>query len=140
GCLVSIGRGEDLRPAAYSVMLALGLAACSGSAALDAPDAGRTVTYEPGVPHFDMESRVLLEGADSAVVDVALRIPMVSLIFLKRDGRFVATSEGAIRLVSRDVGGAVGEEALAESLAVSTYDSTLSHHAHRTRTTLRPPP
>jgi len=121
-------------------MLALGLAACSGSAGLDAPDAGRTVTYEPGVPNFDMESIVRLEEDDSAVVDVYLSIPMLSLIFLKRDDRFVATYEGAIRLVSRDVGGAVVEEALAESLAVSTYDSTLSHHAHRTRTTLRPPP
>ena len=115
------------------------LAACSGPSAVDSPDAGRTVSYEPGVPNFDMESVVRL--ADEApVVDIYISLPLSSLMFVQADGRYSAEYEAVVQLTDREVGGAISEETVAETLSVSTYDSTISHHVHFRRVTLTAPP
>lgn len=115
------------------------LAACSGPSAVDSPDAGRTVSYEPGVPNFDMESVVRLAD-ETAVVDVYFSIPLSSLMFVQSDGKYSAEYEAVVQLTDREMGGAVSEETVAETLSVSTYDSTISHHPHFRRVTLTAPP
>lgn len=77
------------------VLTALGLlfvvlwSACSGGGVLDAPDAGRSVAYEPGLPSFDLEAIATVPDGQPGV-EVYASIPRSSLVFTATDTSYVA--------------------------------------------------
>lgn len=103
------------------------------------PDAGRTSTYEPGVPNFDMEALVRVNG-DHPAVDVHYSFPLASLVFVRSGERYEAAYELLIRLIDRSSETFVTERYRTESLSVGDYDSTLSFHPHIGRLVLDVPP
>lgn len=121
-----------------SMVTVLVLSACAGSAGLDSPDAGRTTAYEPGVPNFDMESIVRLEG-ERPIVEVLYSLPFATLVFVKSDDRYVAGFELVVRLIERSTESLVSETTEHESLTVLSYDSTLSFHPYIGRLELEVP-
>ncbi|MEP0545898.1 MAG: GWxTD domain-containing protein [Rhodothermales bacterium] len=71
--------------------------ACSGPSALDGPNAGRSVSYEPGVPSFDLEAIPTVRDGQPGV-DVYTSIPRASLVFTTTDSTFVARYDLALRI------------------------------------------
>jgi len=94
-------------PVAAVVALQLGLlgaclCAAQGCSVLDrreTPGSGKSLSYTPGVPDFDMEAVETVQDTASCV-DVYIRIPQSSLIFLKREASYAATFEVRVRFIA----------------------------------------
>ncbi len=71
--------------------------ACSGPSPLDAPDAGRSAVYEPGLPSFDMEAVPTVEDGQPGV-RVLTSIPRASLVFARTDSSYVARYDLSVRV------------------------------------------
>ena len=101
----------------------LALAGCSGTARLDSANAGRTTTYESGVPNFDMEA-IATQREGEPGLDVYLGIPPISLVFVQEGSGYVATFETLIRLRDRRGKGLVQETATSDTVRVADYAAT----------------
>ena len=101
----------------------LALAGCSGTARLDSANAGRTATYESGVPNFDMEAIATRREGETGL-DVYLGIPPVSLVFVQDGGGYVATFETIIRLRDRRGKRLVQETSSSDTVRVADYAAT----------------
>lgn len=104
-------------------LAALWLSACGGTNPLDSVDAGRTFSYEPGVPNFDLEA-IATWRSERAGIDVYASIPYRSLSYIQGGGKFNGRFELIFQL--RDPSGERVLWEATESLTrvVSTYDST----------------
>ena len=104
------------------------LSACVAPS-IDAANSGRTTSYEPGVPNFDMEAIVQVDGGRPAV-EVHYSFPLASLVFVQSGDGYEAEYELAVRLLDRSTTTLVSERSRTESLSVASYDSTLSYRPH----------
>ncbi len=128
------------RTAATSLtaLLLLWLSACAGSSAIDSPDAGRTAAYEPGIPNFDMESVVRMEG-DRPAIEVHYSFPYASLVFVQAEERYTAEYELLVRLMHRGDESFETERTETDRLTTAAYDSTVGFHPHSGRILLHAP-
>ncbi len=98
-------------------------AGCSGTAHLDSAHAGRTFTYEPGLPNFDMEAHATVREGQAGI-DLYLGIPHVSLVFLPHDDGYEARFETIVRLMDRKGKDLLAEYADVDTARVPTYEAT----------------
>lgn len=110
-------------------VLCVGLSACVAPSSIDSANAGRTTSYEPGVPNFDMEAVVEVEGGRPAV-QVHYSFPLSSLVFVRAGDRYEAEYELAVRLIDRSTTTLASERTWMETLSVASYDSTRSYQPH----------
>ena len=101
----------------------LALAGCSGTARLDSANAGRTATYESGVPNFDMEA-IATQRKGELGLDVYVGIPPISLVFVQEGNSYVATFETIIRLRDRRGKRLAQETATSDTVRVADYAAT----------------
>lgn len=113
--------GKAFLAATFLGMLFLG---CSGQRALDSPNAGRTLAFQPGVPDFDMEVvGTVREGLPG--VDLYLGIPHISLVFTRRDtSAYMAHFETLVRLMDRRGKDVIREFASRDTVWVDDYAAT----------------
>jgi len=107
------------------LVLAAGWGGCSGPAGLDAPDAGRTAAYEPGVPHFDLEAVAAVEDGQPGL-HVFVSLPHAALVFADADTAFVARYDLAVRIRDERGRGTVAFEAFADTVAVADAEAARS--------------
>ncbi len=96
---------------------------CSSTSQLDAPTAGRTLIYTPGVPNFDMETVATWHDGEAGV-DLYLSIPKASLIFLRQGLEYMAQYEAIVQIKDRDGKEILTEEAWNDTVRVDTYADT----------------
>ena len=125
--------GGEVPVRVAALALTLLWAACAGPGGIDAPDAGRTATYEPGVPAFDLEA-VAAFRADTAGLDVYTSLVPSSLALVRADTGFAARYELALRI--RDARGRETEafQAFADTLVVPTAEAGRQAERIRRRT------
>ncbi|MEM1041519.1 MAG: GWxTD domain-containing protein [Bacteroidota bacterium] len=75
----------------------LALAACSGPSPLDAPDAGRTSTYEPGLPSLDLEAIPAVRDGEPGITAYT-SIPQATLVFTRTDEGYAARYDVSLRV------------------------------------------
>lgn len=98
-------------------------AGCSGSSALDASDAGKSASYQPGTASFDIEAAPM--ASDSvAGFDLYISIPPPSLTFMRVTAGFRAVVEISVRLSARESGDLIREQTWAETTLVARYERT----------------
>ncbi len=85
-------------PSALGLLLAA-LAACSGPSPLDAPDAGRSAAYQPGLPDLDLEAVPAIRDGQPGLV-VYTSLPRASLVFTKADSAWVARYDLSLRVTA----------------------------------------
>ncbi|MEW6510182.1 MAG: GWxTD domain-containing protein [Bacteroidota bacterium] len=96
---------------------------CSGSSALDASDAGKSASYQPGVTSFDIEA-VSLPADSEAGFDLFISIPPPSLTFTRELDGFRALFDVTARVSNRESAEFVSEFAWSETTLVAEYDAT----------------
>ena len=96
---------------------------CGRSSGLEATDAGKTLSYVPGMPNFDIETVTALEG-DSYGIDLFLNIPALSLTFEKSPSGFTAIDEFTARVRNRTNGAVVLDRTWFDTTSVDTYEMT----------------
>lgn len=111
------------------MLLAL-LGGCAGPSALEAPTAGRTVVYEPGLPNFDTEAVASVEAGASGI-DLYTAIPYASLVFARQDGDFLAVFETFIRLRDEAGRSILRETSARDTVRLSQFDATRSFQRYQ---------
>lgn len=102
------------------------LAACAGPNRLDSADAGRTVTYLPGVPNFDLEATPTWDDG-AAGLDVYIGIPHRSLSYIRQaDSLYQARYDLLIRVLDERGRTLLREVDRTDTVAVATYEATLA--------------
>ncbi|NNF57447.1 MAG: GWxTD domain-containing protein [Rhodothermaceae bacterium] len=96
---------------------------CSSPSALDSPDAGRSMTYEPGLPNFDLEALATLRSGAPGL-DLYLSVPHASLVFTNAGGAFRAQYRYDVEV--RDERGQARTHSVSfvDSLRLPTYAAT----------------
>jgi GWxTD domain-containing protein len=114
-------------------------AACSGGSALDAPDAGRSAVYEPGLPSFDLEAIVTMEDGQPRV-DAYVSFPRTSLVFTATDTSYVARYDLTLQVRDAESREAEAFASVSDTLEVGTAEATRSFERvrHRERFALAP--
>ncbi len=122
-CSLSGGlRSLGLRRLGLLLPVALGLAACSAPSPLDAPDAGRTASYEPGLPSFDLEAIASVRDGQPGI-EVLTSLPRAALVFARTDEGFAARYDLSLRV--RDSGrGTEAFRSFGHTLEVTTPEAT----------------
>lgn len=100
-------------------------AGCGGMAALDSPDAGRAASYEPGLPHFDVEAVAGVEDGQPGL-RVYASIPHAALVFVRTDTAHVARYDLAVRVRDERGRGTEAFETSTDTIAVADADATRS--------------
>lgn len=113
-----VSRGAAL---AASVVLALLWGACAGPTGIDAPDAGRSATYEPGVPAFDLEAVADFRD-DGAGLAVYANVRPATLAFVQTDSSFAARYDLALRVRDERGRGTEAFQSFADTLAVASAE------------------
>ncbi len=103
--------------------VSLMLQGCSGVSQIDTANAGRTRTYEPGLPNFDMEA-IATQREGVPGIDLYLSIPHISLVFLYTGDEYIAQYEAIIRLLDRKSKKLVREQAFVDTVRVADYAAT----------------
>lgn len=101
----------------------LGLAACQSTSRLDAPGAGKTLSYSPGVPNFDVELQPGLRE-ETLGVDMFVSIPRMSLIFVQEGGRYRAAYELRAEVYDAEGERLILDRTWNDSLTVERYERT----------------
>lgn len=96
---------------------------CGSTSPLDAPSAGKTISYAPGVPNFDVE---ILPGVASgrSGVDVHVSIPRMSLIFVQEGERYEATYELSAQVFDEEGERQMMQRSWIDSVRVASYEET----------------
>ncbi len=110
-------------------LLTLLLSACGGLSRLDSPDAGRTYTFVPGVPNFDMEAIARWEQEQTGV-DLYISIPHASLVFLRAGSGFEARYEALIQVFNRKTKEIVRQVEKTDTIRVATYAQTQAYRPY----------
>lgn len=105
------------------------LVSCSGPSTIDSDDAGRTRTFEPGVPNFDMET-VVRSQSDGPVVVAHLSIPYSSLVFVRSGQAFEAEYDVVVEVIERESENHVLDHLETETIRLADYDSTIMPAPH----------
>ncbi len=108
-----------------AVALAVPVVGCGGSNALDSADAGRTFSYAPGTPNFDLEAISTWQN-EKAGIDVYMSIPYRSLAYVNRGDQFNARFEIILQVLDEEGEMVIAEDMNTVELEVATYDSTQS--------------
>jgi GWxTD domain-containing protein len=98
------------------VLVAIG-SACSAPEALDAPDAGRSDAYEPGVPSFDLEAIASVRDGQPGA-EVYASFPRTSLVFTATDSSYVARYDLTLRVVGAEEGDTEAFVTISDTLEV----------------------
>ena len=75
------------------------VAGCGGLRAVDSAESGKTYSYRPGTPNFDLEAVESVRD-DTSGVDVYVRIPLGSLVFMRDSSAFAARYDLRLRILS----------------------------------------
>jgi GWxTD domain-containing protein len=113
--------------------------ACSGGGALDAPGAGRSVAYEPGLPSFDLEALATVEDGQPGV-DVFASIPRASLVFTSTDSSYVARYDLTLQVEDAESGDSQSFVTLGDTLEVASTEATRTYDRLRHREQFDLPP
>ena len=112
------------------LLAAASWAGCGGMAALDSPDAGRAASYEPGVPHFDVEAVAGIEVGQPGL-RVYVSIPHAALVFVRTDTAHVARYDLAVRVRDERGRGTEAFETRSDTIAVADVEATRSAERER---------
>jgi GWxTD domain-containing protein len=99
------------------------LVSCGGGRGAEDATAGRTLSFTPGVPDFDLEVVPFWGGGESGVT-LYLALPRSSLTFVLDGAMFVAQFEVTALFREPDTRTLVQDNVWADTLAVSTYGET----------------
>jgi GWxTD domain-containing protein len=128
-------RGGRTHGAWLAVLCLLSFAlwsACSGGGALDAPDSGRSVAYEPGLPSFDLEAIATVSDGQPGV-EAFTSIPRASLVFIATDSSYVARYDLTLEVESVEGGGSESFTSFGDTLTVAASEATQSYDRIRHR-------
>ncbi len=114
---------QYLRRAALCLLLAACWTACSGPSPLDAPDAGRTATYEPGLPSFDLEAIPAIRDGQPGLA-VYISIPQATLVFTRTDEGYIARYDLSLRVKDEQGRGTESFSTVTDTIDVPTPDAT----------------
>lgn len=136
------GRRGNGRPLLFTVCCLLSFVlwpACSGGSALDAPGAGRSAVYEPGLPSFDLEALAAVENGQPGV-DAYVSFPRSSLVFTAADTSYVARYELTVQVRDAEGRDAEALTSFSDTLEVTSAEATRSFERvrHRERFVLAP--
>lgn len=106
-------------------MLVFAGVGCSGSSELDSQDAGRSLSYQAGLPNFDMEALATLTNHTPGL-DLYLSLPHASLVYLREGAGFMARTRYDISVRNDDGGSLVRSAQHIDTLRVQTFASTQS--------------
>ncbi len=95
--------------------------ACAGPGPLDAPGAGRTTTYEPGLPSFDLEAVATVRDGVPGL-DLYTSIPRHTLVFVRTDSSLTAAYELAVRIRDERGRGTEAFRSFGDTLTVGTAE------------------
>ncbi len=107
----------------YCCLVVLTMVGCSGASELDSPDAGRSLSYQAGLPNFDMEALATLRD-HAPGLDLYLSLPHASLVYIRDGTGFMARTryDVVVREDGRDAPVRSGQ--YVDTLRVLTYRST----------------
>lgn len=131
--------GGMFRRAWWVVVLAVGIASCSGSRLPGANSGNRTTVYEAGVPNFDMEVRAVYRDGESGI-DLHVSIPNASLVFTQLNDVYEAHFEVLVRVRARDGDAVVAERLWEDAIRTGDYDSTQHFERHVFQRSVDVPP
>lgn len=112
----------------YTILIAFFLLfvlnGCSGTNELESLDAGRTVSYESGLPNFDMEVIPTWRN-DASGIDIYIGLPYRSLVFLQNGGKYYGKYDASVRILDEKGKAAVAkEETWNEDVVLDAYETT----------------
>ena len=119
----NVRRGGRALSCALALGLVAALAGCGSVSPLDSVDSGRTFSYIPGLPNFDLEAVGTWRDRRPGV-DVYLSIPYNSLSFLNTGDEYSAEYSVTYQLLNEDGDAVLAEQIRDRTLRVATYDST----------------
>jgi GWxTD domain-containing protein len=96
---------------------------CSGSSYVDSDNSGRTLSYQPGLPNFNMEAIVTWRDRQPGI-DLYLSIPSRSLSYVRSSRGFVAAVTTSAQVQTREGRQLVSEEEWVDSSRVDDYEAT----------------
>jgi GWxTD domain-containing protein len=102
--------------------LALVAGGCAPSG-LDASDAGKSASYQPGTASFDIEVAPL-HGDEETGIDLYVGVPPPSLVYSRTPQGFRALYDLTLRLSDRATAAFAGEFMWKETTDVAAYDAT----------------
>lgn len=111
---------------------ALVVASCAGGDVLDAPYAGRTAAYEPGVPAFDLEPVAAIRNGQAGLEIYAALSP-ATLIFAQTDTSYAARYDLAVRILDERGRKTVTFQAEADTVVVPDLAAAASADRARHR-------
>ncbi len=118
--------GRALYLWACAALLILG-AGCSAPSQLSTMEAGKTQTYAPGVPNFDMEAVATRRNEESGV-DLYLSVPHRSFTFEKDSAGFSAPYEFLVEIRDPEMDGIVDSYSWADTLTVDSREVAEQYH------------
>jgi GWxTD domain-containing protein len=104
---------------------ALLLTGCAGADRLSSVHAGRTITYLPGLPNFDMEV-IGSSRAGSSGLDVHIGVPLATLVYSRVGDGYEATVEYEIVIMDRAGAEVIERRTYADTLSVSDPEAARS--------------
>lgn len=116
------GHGSAVLCLLFSVLWS----ACSGGSALDAPGAGRSVAYEPGLPSFDLEAIPTVRDGQPGV-DAYVSLPRASLVFTATDSSFVARYDLSVQVKDAEGRDTEAFVSVGDTLEVASAEETRSY-------------
>ena len=96
---------------------------CSGASYVDSDNSGRTLSYQPGLPNFNMEGIVTWRDRKPGI-DLYLSIPSRSLSFVRAPRGFVAAVTTSAQVQTREGRQLVAEDEWLDSARVDDYEAT----------------
>jgi GWxTD domain-containing protein len=121
------------------LLLPAALSACSGGGALDAPDAGRSVAYEPGLPSFDLEAFATVRDGQPGI-ESYLSFPRASLVFAAADTSYLARYDLTVQVEGGAGRGTASFVSFGDTLEAASTDvaQTYDRVRHAERFALAP--
>lgn len=101
----------------------IGTAGCQSTSRLDAPGAGKTVSYAPGVPNFDIEVLPRVRSEISGV-DLHVSVPHLSLIFVQEGRRYAAAFELTAEVYDEEGERLIRSRSWTDSVKVDSFQKT----------------
>ncbi len=108
---------------AICALVVVSMSGCGGSSQLDSASAGKTLSYVPGLPNYDIEAVTAIQGGRFGI-DLYLNIPANSYTFEKTADGFMAIGEFTVRVRNRDDRAFVLDKTWVDTTAVATYAMT----------------
>ena len=121
-------------PGIVATLALLLLAGCAAEPTLDLGQPGKSLSYVPGSPSFDLE---VAPSDTEGTVQVSISIPTTSLTFLKVGSGFAARLEIDVRAIVFHTDTLINDYAWSDTIAAATYEETVGHQNYLIARTLK---